>query len=286
MNEHKYCRFCGTSNLLKAAFCANCGKSFPSQSPQHIADEKPPYLEDEILNKVRGLVLPLTGKKILVGGVVIMLLIVFAGIAGGWSGPSNGPATPIPTLTPTVSVETPSPTPAPTAKATVKATPTATPTTTETPTATPAPTATPTLSSFYGLLVEHPASVSGDDQSGKINEERTSIHQLAEPFHRATIDGRDVYIGKIVTDSGQTQKIYLFPLGTYDEARAAQAAYVKQFEAKGFTKVDEQTSNVNERSFVDPQYPTSSGTIGIAALSPLYYNVGYTMSVSIPQATS
>ena len=214
--------------------------------------------------------------KILAGIVVLFLLLVI--VSAAMSGNNSNTSTPTPTAAATTSVKaTAKP------KATVTERPTATPTATPSPTATP----TPTLSSFYGLLVEHPASVSGDDQSGKINDERTSVHNLGpEPFHRATIDGRDVYIGTIVSDSGQTQKVYLFPLGSYDEARAAQAVYVKQFESKGFTKVNEDTSNVNERSFIELQYPITTGTINIAALSPLYYDVGYTMSISIPQASS
>jgi hypothetical protein len=220
--------------------------------------------------------------KILAGIVVLFLLLVIVGAA--MSGSNSNTSTPTPTAAATTSVKA---TATSKAKATSKPTATPTETPTATPTATPAPTATPTLSSFNGLLVEHPASVSGDDQSGKINDERTSVHNLGpEPFHRATIDGRDVYIGTIVSDSGQTQKVYLFPLGSYDEARAAQAVYVKQFESKGFTKVNEDTSNVNERSFIQLQYPTTTGTIDIAALSPLYYDVGYTVSISIPQASS
>jgi hypothetical protein len=227
-------------------FCANCGESFTSQSPQPIAGEAPTYLEDEILNKIRGLFLPVTGKKILVGGVLLVVLIM---AVGAMASPSNsGGATS--TATPT-----PAPTVAPTAKVTVKATPakvtvkatptpepTAAPTATPEATATPAPTAVPTLSSFYGLLVEHPASVSGDDLSGQINKDENLLHTLDTPFHRATIDGRDVYIGVIVADNGQKLTYYMFPLGSFSEARAAQSAYVKQFEATGFTKLTDDTS--------------------------------------------
>ena len=278
MADQKYCRNCGEPNLPNAAYCANCGatvvsaaasppRGAPSAAPSP-PTRQPPYTPPPTPPPRSRSIFGLSRKMIVVGLVVVVLLLTLGCVA----------------LMATTTTTNPTATPAATTPPQATATKT---TPTETPTATPAPTATPTLSSFYGLLVEHPASVSGDDQSGKINDERTSVHNLGpEPFHRATIDGRDVYIGTIVSDSGQTQKIYLFPLGSYDEARAAQAAYVKQFEAKGFTKVDEQTSNVNERSFISLQYPTTSGTIDVDALSPLYYNVGYTMSVSIPQATS
>jgi hypothetical protein len=131
MNEQKYSRYCGAANLLKAAFCANCGRSFaPSQSPQHISGkDEPPYLEDEILNKVRRLVLPITGKKTLLGGAILVILFYSARIAGGWFNTANNAGaatvTPTPIATATYAPSAETPTSNPTAQATSK--PTATP---------------------------------------------------------------------------------------------------------------------------------------------------------------
>jgi len=248
-------------------YCANCGASLGSllsHSPQHISSEGGPYLEDEILNKIRGLFLPVTGKKLLVGGVIVILLLFSAGIVGGLLNNGGGSAS---TATPTTMV-TVAPTSTPSVAAPLAA-PSSTPsaeTPTVAPTATPAPTEVPTLSSFHGLLVEHPASVSGDDLSKKINDEESFLKTLDTPVHRATIDGRDVYIGKLLSDSGQKLTYYMFPLGSFSEARAAQSAYVKQFEAIGFTKLTDDTSMSKEESVIQLQAPSGSGTLYIDAL--------------------
>jgi hypothetical protein len=119
MADQKYCRNCGTPNLPYAKYCANCGEAFSALSSQHLSPQEAPYFEDEILNKIRGLLLPVTGKKILAGGVLLVLLIM---IVSAMASPSNsGGATSTVTLTPASTV-------APTAKATAtKATPKATP---------------------------------------------------------------------------------------------------------------------------------------------------------------
>lgn len=71
------------------------------------------------------------------------------------------------------------------------------------------------------------------------------------PFHRATIDGRDVYIGTSELNNGNVVKMYMFPLGSYSEARTAQAAYVKQLQAKGFKVSSEDTTNSKEQSIIN-----------------------------------
>lgn len=58
----------------------------------------------------------------------------------------------------------------------------------------------------------------------------------------------------------------MFPLGSYAEARTAQASYVQQFEAKGLAKVSDSTSNSLQQSEIGLQPPHSSRSIGIEAL--------------------
>lgn len=173
-----------------------------------------------------------------VTGIVILLLLVALISAAGCTSNSSTP-----TVKATVAAtETP--------KATATPTPTAVPTATAAPTATPKPTEVPTLSSYHGLLLEHPASVNSDDLSGKINENTEDWYKLITPFHRATIDGRDVYIGTFESDQGLKAKTYIFPLGSYGEARAAQSVYVKQFQSKGFIVSRESTTNSKEESMI------------------------------------
>jgi hypothetical protein len=128
-------------------------------------------LEDEILNKIRGLLLPVTGKKILVGGVLLVLLIV---AVAAMASPSNsGGATS--TVTPT-----PASTVAPTAEAT--ATPAA-PKATSKPTATPKPSNTLTQAQLTTL------------DSGMAAKGYT----ITQPLHYDHIasDGATVYSGKM-----------------------------------------------------------------------------------------
>jgi len=109
------------------------------------------------------------------------------------------------------------------------------------PTAAPAqataqPTAQPVLGVFDGMLVEHPASVGGSDQSGAMTDIGVPNAAVLQPgFQRETIDGRDVYVAAIQVNGGDYQTIYVFPLGSLNEALPVQSAYVKQFEANGFT---------------------------------------------------
>jgi hypothetical protein len=100
------------------------------------------------------------------------------------------------------------------------------------------------------MLVEHPASAGGDDLSANVNKEDASTEKVITPYHRATIDGRDVYIGTSEQDNGLIVKTYIFPLGSYSEARDAQATYVKQLQAKGFTIKSDDTTNSLEESFI------------------------------------
>jgi len=192
--------------------------------------------------------------KILAGIVVLFLLLVI--VSAAMSGNNSNTSTPTPTAVATAQAT----------KSVAKATAKPTAEVTTAPTATPAATATPTPPSFMGLLVQNPASAGGDDQSGNINKEEQQSNTLDTSFHRATIDGRDVYVGVILSDSGQKLTYYMFPLGSFTEARAAQAAYVKQFEAKGFTKVSDDTSMSKEESTIQLQAPTGSGTMYIDAL--------------------
>jgi hypothetical protein len=148
--------------------------------------------------------------------------------------------------------------------------------TAEAPTAS-APTAAPVSFSFRGLLVEYPASGSGDDKSADINKEQDLFHTLDTPFHRATIDGRDVYKGVTIAD-GQKLTYYMFPLGSFDEARAAQAAYVKQFENHGFKKMSDDTSLSKHRSFILLQ-DSSGGTVYVHALGFQAYLGGPAMDI-------
>jgi hypothetical protein len=88
------------------------------------------------------------------------------------------------------------------------------------------------------MLVEHPASAGGPDQSGAMTDLGVSNAAVLQPgFQRETIDGRDVYVAALQLNGngGNYQTIYVFPLGSYNEALPVQAAYVKQFEANGFT---------------------------------------------------
>ena len=180
-------------------------------------------------------------------GIVVIFVLLTLGCVAILSMPSSSP-----TATPTV-------------KATVAATAAATETPTETPTAaateTPKSTTSPTLSSFYGILVEHPASASTDDLTSKINQEEKSFSTPVTPFHRATIDGRDVYIGTSENDKGTVVKMYIFPLGSYNEARTAQAAYVKQLQAKGFTISNEDTTNSKEQSIINTDNGVQSANV-------------------------
>jgi hypothetical protein len=213
-------------------------------------------LEDKILNKIRGLLLPVTGKKILVGGVLLVLLIVAVGAMASPS--SSGGATS--TVTPI-----PDSTVAPTAEATAtKAT----------------PTATPTLSSYMGILVEHPASATTEDMTSKINTNNGQEYKIIDSFHRATIDGRDVYIGTMELDNGAHAKLYIFPLGSYDEARAALSAYVNQFLSKGFTKVGDDTSNSAQDSYITLQ---NSQQVGVQALGFNTATEGAALTINISQ---
>jgi hypothetical protein len=159
----------------------------------------------------------------------------------------------------------------PTAEAPTASAPTAV------PTAAAKPTAAPHLFSFRGLLVEHPASASGDDKSADINKEEDLFHTLDTPFHRATIDGRDVYKGVTIAD-GQKLTYYMFPLGSFDEARVAQAAYVKQFENHGFIKISDHTSMSKHRSFILLQ-DSSGGTLYVDALGFQAYLGGPAMDI-------
>ncbi len=102
--------------------------------------------------------------------------------------------------------------------------------------ATAQPTAQPVLGSFDGMLVEHPASASGSDQSGAMTDIGVPNAAILQPgFQRETIDGRDVYVAAIQVNGGDYQTIYVFPLGSLNEALTVQSAYVNQFEANGFT---------------------------------------------------
>lgn len=137
----------------------------------------------------------------------------------------------------------------PTVKATVAAT------------ATPNPTTSPALSSFNGILVEHAASTGGNDLTDNINKEEKTFSTPVTPFHRATIDGRDVYIGTSELDNGNVVKMYVFPLGSYSEARTAQAAYVKQLQAKGFTISSDGTTNSKEQSMINMDNGVQSANV-------------------------
>ncbi|MGZ4929306.1 MAG: hypothetical protein ACXV76_13715, partial [Halobacteriota archaeon] len=102
-DEQKYCRYCGAANSTRAAFCAKCGGAFSTQSSQHLSPQDPPYLEDEIVNKIRGLLLPVTGKKILAGGVLLVFLIIIVSAMASPSssgGATSTPANPSSTSTP------------------------------------------------------------------------------------------------------------------------------------------------------------------------------------------
>jgi hypothetical protein len=104
--------------------------------------------------------------------------------------------------------------------------------------ATAQPTAQPVLGIFDGMLVEHPASASGPDQSGAMTDIGIPNAAILQPgFQRETIDGRDVYVAAIQVNGGDYQTVYVFPLGSLNEALTVQSAYVKQFEAapNGFT---------------------------------------------------
>lgn len=157
----------------------------------------------------------------------------------------------------------PSSTPTPTvaATATTQATATAKATATTQATATPKATTSPTLSSFNGILVEKAASASTEDLTDKINKEEKTWSTPVTPFHRATIDGRDVYIGTSENDKGTVVKMYIFPLGSYNEARTAQAAYVKQLQAKGFTVSNEDTTNSKEQSIINMDNGVQSANV-------------------------
>jgi hypothetical protein len=176
-------------------------------------------------------------------GIVVIFVLLTLGCVAILSMPSSSP-----TATPTV-------------KATVAATAAATETPTAAATETPKATTSPTLSSFYGILVEHPASASTDDLTSKINQEEKSFSTPVTPFHRATIDGRDVYIGTSENDKGTVVKMYIFPLGSYNEARTAQAAYVKQLQAKGFTISNEDTTNSKEQSIINTDNGVQSANV-------------------------
>jgi hypothetical protein len=139
------------------------------------------------------------------------------------------------------------------------------------PTATPKATAPPTLSSYMGMLVEHPASATTEDMTSKINKNNGEEYKIIDSFHRATIDGRDVYIGTMELDNGAHAKLYIFPLGSYDEARAAQSAYVDQFLSKGFTKVGDDTSNSAQDSYITLQ---NSQQVGCGSQKPMRGTAG------------
>jgi hypothetical protein len=88
------------------------------------------------------------------------------------------------------------------------------------------------------MLVEHPASASGPDQSGAMTDIGIPNAAILQPgFQRETIDGRDVYVAAIQVNGGDYQTVYVFPLGSLNEALTVQSTYVKQFEAapNGFT---------------------------------------------------
>jgi hypothetical protein len=203
--------------------------------------------------------------KILAGIVVLFLLLVIIGAAMSGNNSSTSTPTPMATATPTV-------------KATATQKPTATPVPTATPKPTPAPTAT--LSSYMGMLVEHPASATTDDMTSKINTNNGQEYTIIDSFHRATIDGRDVYIGTMQLDNGQNAKLYIFPLGSYDEARAAQSAYVNQFLSKGFTKVGDDTTNSAQSSYITLE---NSQQVGVQALGFNTATEGAALTIYIPQ---
>jgi rRNA maturation protein Nop10 len=219
MNERKFCRKCGASNTLKAVFCAHCGETFSAQSPSHISPQEPPYLEDVILNKIRGFFLPVTGKKILVGGVVLVLLIV---AAGAMASASNSPGvtssvtpTPVPTVAPTAEATVKA---TPTAEATVKATPTPEPT--SAPTATPAPTAAPTAAPSGGSAVARmpPAELSLFD-SIMTDKDYTVVTPLA--YKEDTVDHFPMYQGMMTKDG----YVFSFTLIQTDSPSHAQAVF-------------------------------------------------------------
>jgi len=56
-------------------------------------------------------------------------------------------------------------------------------------------------------------------------------------------------------------KMYIFPLGSYNEARTAQAAYVKQLQAKGFTISNEDTTNSKEQSIINTDNGVQSANV-------------------------
>jgi hypothetical protein len=103
------------------------------------------------------------------------------------------------------------------------------------------------------------------------------------PFHRATIDGRDVYIGTSEQNNGQVVKMYIFPLGSYSEARAAQTSYVQQLQAKGFTISSDDTTNSKEQSMINMDNGVQSANV-----QALGFNVDTStaaMTIYIPQGT-
>jgi hypothetical protein len=131
-----------------------------------------------------------------------------------------------------------------------------------------------------GMLVEHPASATTDDMTSKINTNNGDEYKIIDSFHRATIDGRDVYIGTMQLDNGQNAKLYIFPLGSYDEARAAQSAYVNQFLSKGFTKVGDDTTNSAQSSYITL---SNSQQVGLQALGFNTATEGAALTIYIPQ---
>jgi hypothetical protein len=116
MEEKKNCKYCAAILPISAKFCPWCGNFLTGQHlSQTTNQDELPYLEDELLDKFRGLFLPVTGKKILLAGIAFFVLIYFAGIAGGWSSPQSQTVQPIsvPSATPTSEHSTITPTSTP-----------------------------------------------------------------------------------------------------------------------------------------------------------------------------
>lgn len=203
MADQKYCPNCGTPNRPDAKFCAKCGGAFSALSSQHLSPQEAPYLEDEILNKIRGLLLPVTGKKILAGGVLLVLLIMIVSAMASPSNSGGGAGTVTPTLASTV---------APTARVTVKATPTAR--------------ATPSVKRLTQAQLDA-------GEASMTNDGYTITQHLA--YKETYADGTLVYTGKMISPDGYDTAYQLMVYKDQTSADAGLTNSVGILQSMGFS---------------------------------------------------
>jgi hypothetical protein len=162
-------------------------------------------LEDEILDKIRGLLLPVTGKKILVGGVLLVLLIM---VVSAMASPSNsGGAT-----------STATPTPASTVA------PTGTPAATTPPQAT----ATPTEAKGKALTQAQLTTI----ENGMVSDGYTITQHLTR--NGTASDGSPMYTGQMTKD-GFTFDHMIISCANSASANNNYQNVISLIQAEGFT---------------------------------------------------